>query len=349
MRQESLTKSSAGPDRCLDTADLVRLEQSFRDWVNTTPRRDIRLARQRVLLIFLLIRYTGARLNEVLALNPREDIDGHGRSVIFRGSGPGNEGAFRKVQISEALAGEIRKTTADPAFREATGSRFGVDPAFVRRKFYERAEACGFDKRLGGPEMVRKARTVELMQARMPVAAVQKMLGAAMPHRGAAGISFSADEIEELTRRFVEREARRQTSARNTFYGKITVIGRGDIQSRVTLVTMEGHTVSTVITNDSLERLDLAEGRLIAAEIKAPWVMLHRGEKEPACSAENRFSGVVERVLRGKVSTEYGVRIADKIELCAVVSTESGRRLGLKREDRVWAVFNAFAVVLNAD
>jgi molybdate transport system regulatory protein len=43
------------------------------------------------------------------------------------------------------------------------------------------------------------------------------------------------------------------------------------------------------------------------------------------------------------------VRIADGTELCAVISTESGRRLGLKRGDRVWAVFNAFAVVLHVE
>jgi molybdate transport system regulatory protein len=349
MRQESFPVSSTGEDRCLDTAALGRLEQAFRDWVDATPRRDVRPARQRVLLIFLLIRYTGARLNEVLALDPWTDIDGERRTVRFGSAGQDNERTLRKVQISEALAGEIRQILLDPVFREATGSRFRVDPAFVRRKFYEQAAACGFEKRLGGPEMVRKARAVELMQAKMPLAAVQKMLGAAMPHRGAARISFSPEEIEEVTRRFVEREATRRTSARNTFFGKISAIRRGDIQTRVTLLTVGGQTVSTVITNDSLERLDLAEGRLMAAEIKAPWVMLYRGKKEPACSAENRFSGIVERVVRGKVNTEYGVGIADGTELCAVVSTESGRRLGLKRGDRVWVVFNAFAVVLHAD
>ncbi|MEE4607949.1 MAG: TOBE domain-containing protein [Desulfobacteraceae bacterium] len=349
MRQEAFTKSSAGSDRCLDTAALVRLEQSFRNWIGATPRRDVRLARQRVLLIFLLIRYTGARLNEVLALDPWTDIDCERRTVRFGGPGPDNERVSRQVQISEPLASEIREILADPAFQEATGSRFGVDPAFVRRKFYERAAACGFEKRLGGPELVRRARAVELMQAKMPLAAMQKMLGAAMPHNRAARISFSPDEIEELTRRFVEREATRRTSARNTFFGKIVTIRRGDIQARVTLLTVSGQKIATVITNDSLHRLDLAEGRLMAAEIKAPWVMLYRGEKEPACSAENRFSGIVERVVRGKVNTEYGVGIADGTELCAVISSESGRRLALKRGDRVWAVFNAFAVVLHAD
>lgn len=347
QRQPKAPSGQTAP--CLDTVGLGRLEHSFRQWADASLRRDVSLSRRRVLLVFLLIRYTGAKLSEVLALDPSSDIDCQGRTARFQAKGPDGKWIAREVQISETLAKEISTTLTDPDFSAVVQNGFGVDPAFVRRKFYERAEACGFEKRLGGPEMVRKARAVELMQARMPLAAVQKMLGAAMPHRGATGISFSADEIEELTRRFVEREARRRSSARNTFFGKITAIRRGDIQSRVTLTTMEGQRVSTVITNDSLERLDLADGKLIAAEIKAPWVMLHRGEEEPVCSAENRFSGVVERIVRGKVSTEYGVRIADGTELCAVVSTESGRRLALKRGDRVWAVFNAFAVVLHAD
>jgi molybdate transport system regulatory protein len=87
----------------------------------------------------------------------------------------------------------------------------------------------------------------------------------------------------------------------------------------------------------------------MAAEVKAPWVILYWGEEEPVCSAENRFSGVVERILRGKVTTEYGVRIGDGTELCALVSTQSGRRLALKQRDRVWAVFNAFSVVLHLE
>ena len=67
----------AGPEcsRCLDTVQLSRLEQSFRDWAQDAIRSDVRLSRQRILLIFLLIRYTGARLNEVLALNPFGDIE----------------------------------------------------------------------------------------------------------------------------------------------------------------------------------------------------------------------------------------------------------------------------------
>ena len=154
----------SAPDegQCLDTLQLTLLEQSFRDWVEASSRPDIRIARRRILLIFLLIRYTGAKLSEVLALDPYSDIDHDSPSVRFCQEESGNDSRPREVQISEALSREIASTTADPAFRKASQNRFGVDPGFVRRKFYERAEACGFPKRLAGPEMIRRARAVRL-------------------------------------------------------------------------------------------------------------------------------------------------------------------------------------------
>ena len=69
--------------RCLDTVQLTRLEQSFRQWAEGAPRSDVRLSRKRILLIFLLIRYTGAKLNEVLALDPFQDIDHQRQLVVF--------------------------------------------------------------------------------------------------------------------------------------------------------------------------------------------------------------------------------------------------------------------------
>lgn len=335
--------------RCLDTVQLNQLEQSFRDWVEESPRKDVRLSRRRVLLLFLIIRYTGAKLKEVLVLDPFEDIDLENRAIFFRGADRVGQRPPREALISERLAREIRSALDDPAFRTYLRRGFDVDPAFVRRKFYERAKSCGFSRNLGGPEMIRKARAVELMRNGVPLPAVQMLLGHSTPHLTSAYVSFSDEEMRQVTRRFVERESTRGTSARNTFIGKVQSIRRGDIQSLLVLHTLGGHLVTAVITNDSVERLGLAEGRLVTAEVKAPWVMLHRGDREPACTAENRFSGVIVRMTRGAINTEYAVRIADGTELCAVVSTESGRRLGLKEGDRAWVVFSCFSVVLQVD
>lgn len=336
-------------DQCLNTSQLHGLEQSFREWVDLAPRVDMRFSRRRILIIFLLIRYTGAKLNEVLALDPFEEIDPVQRVVFFRGIVAGKDSGPRQVQLSETISRKIQDLLADPCFRDASRNMLNVDPGFVRRKFYERAQACGFPKRLGGPEMIRKARAVELMQANMPLPAVQMMLGHSTPNLTTAYVSFSEDEIRQVTRVFIEREAVRSTSARNAFFGKIQTILRGDIQARVDLTTMDGHSITTVITNDSVERLGLQQGGLITAEVKAPWVLLQKGDPEPECSAENRFKGVITRITKGKINTEYAVRISDGTQLCALVSTITQERFQLKEGDGVWAFFNCFAVVLHLD
>lgn len=340
----------AAPDACqvLDTLQLGSIEQSFREWETASPRQDVRLARRRILLIFLLIRYTGAKLNEVLDLDPFRDIDHDKKSVFFRKHEHSGQAA-REVQISEALSSEIWSMLADAVFAAHIRRQFSIDPAFVRRKFYERAQACGLLKSLGGPEMIRKARGIELMQGNVPLPAVQKLLGHSTPNLTSSYITFSEDEMRQVTRYFMERESSRKTSARNLFFGKIRSLRPGDIQSLVELTTVEGHQIKTIITNDSLGRLGLQLGKLVTAEVKAPWVVLQKGVQEPECSADNRLKGFVERITTGTVNTECVVRISERIELCAVVSTESSKFLDLKKGLTVWALFNCYSVVLHVD
>ena len=335
--------------RYLDPVQLKRLEQAFRDWARNTPRADVGLSRRRILLIFLLIRYTGAKLNEVLALDPFRDIN-HKRHLVVYGkaeAGPGRPP--REVQIPATLSGELKKTLADPAFRDSLDSLFNVDPGHVRRKFYERAAACGFPKELGGPDAIRKSRAVELMQNNLPLPVVQRILGHSTPNLTASFVSFSDADMQRVTRFFLEKESRRQTSARNTFFGKISAIEQGDIQALVELVTIGGDQVTALITNNSLDRLGLKPGLLITAEVKAPLVILQKIAAEPQCSADNRFQGIIERIVTGKITTEYVVKVTDGTELCSLVTTESSRRLELREHDPVWAMFNSVAVILHLD
>lgn len=346
-------ESTVGPlddARSLDSGELRKLEESFREWAEGSPRWDVRLSRKRILLIFLLIRYTGAKLNEVLSLDPLRDIDSKRHCIRYRTADSAEDKQHgREVPISQTLCSEIRSVLADAPFRGSLKGTLAVDPGFVRLKFYERTRACGFPERLGGPEMIRKSRAAELARNNMPLPAVQMLLGHSTPSLTSSYVSFSEAEIREVTRHFIEKESSRRTSARNSFFGKVQLMRHADIQTLVVLSTVEGHQVTTVITNDSVERLGLRVGKLIAAEVKAPWVILEKGDQEPQCTAENRFKGVVEGINRGKVNTEYIVLISDGTRLCSIVTTESSRRLNLVTGDTVWALFNCFAVVLHVD
>jgi molybdate transport system regulatory protein len=334
---------------CLDTVQLNRMEQSFRKWADGSPRADICLSRRRILLIFLLIRYTGAKLNEVLAINPFRDIDFRRRLVFLGRTEKKNARPPRKVQIPEALSEELKSALDNPSFKEYLGSLFKVDPGHVRRKFYGRALESGFPPATGAPEIIRKSRAVELMQSNMPLPVVQRMLGHSTPNLTASYVAFSDNDMQQVARYFADKESRRKTSARNSFFGKISSIRKGDIQTKVEMITVGGDIITTVITNDSLSRLGLKKGSLITAEVKAPWVILQKSDSEPESTAENRFAGNIVRINKGETTTEYVVRISDGTELCSIVSTENARLMGFKENDRVWAIFNSFAVVLHID
>jgi molybdate transport system regulatory protein len=284
-----------------------------------------------------------------LTINPLQDIDLKRHLIIFGKQAVPPDRPPREVRISETFSLEIQAVLDDPAFNKSLRNFFRVDPGHVRRKFYERAAACGFPKRLGAPDVIRKSRAVELMQNNMPLPVVQKILGHSTPNLISSLVSFSDEDIQQVAQFFLEKESYRKTSARNTFFGKIRAIQKGDIQSKVEVVTLRGDLVTAVITNDSLARLGLKRGALITAEIKAPLVILHKTDGEPQCTAENRFRGSIARVNRGRITTEYVVDISDGTELCSLVSSEISHRLDLQENDPVWVIFNSFSVVLHAD
>jgi len=357
MSQHSITERTSHarivsmPDKanCLDAVQMSRLEQSFRSWADGAQRADVCLSRRRILLIFLLIRYTGAKLNEVLTLRPFRDID-FKHHIVFLGRIEKKNGRpQREVQIPEMLSEEIRSLLDDPAFKKYLGSVFKVDPGHVRRKFYERALSSGFPPSMGSPESIRRSRAVELMQSNMPLPVVQRILGHSTLNMTASYVVFSDADIRQVAKHFIDKESHRKTSARNSFFGKISSIKKGDIQAKVEMITLSGDIVTTIITNDSLLRLGLKTGSLITAEVKAPWVILQKSDKEPESTAENRFAGIISRINKGEITTEYVVRISDGTELCSVVTTENARQMGFKKNDQVWVTFNSFSVVLHTD
>jgi molybdate transport system regulatory protein len=341
--------SGSGSGRCLDAIQLNRFEQALREWADSPRRPDLGFSRKRILLIYLLIRYTGARLNEVLGLDLQKDFNRETHTVRFhKGDGSGERGV-RDVQIPEGVSNEIQGILGFLSPRKTGGRLLKLDPAHVRRKFYERAEAIGLPRELGAPEVIRKSRAVELMRGNVPLPVVQKILGHSTPNLAASYVKFSEEDMRRAETFFVDRENRRKTSARNAFFGKIETLRKGDIQTWVEISTPGGYRVSAVITNHSLERLGLKRGSLVAAEVKAPWVTVHRSADDPGCSADNVLGGTVERIVRGKVTSEIVVRIVDGTEICSIVTDDSLKKLGLRPADRVWVVFNAFTVVLHAD
>jgi molybdate transport system regulatory protein len=336
-------------ENCLDTKQLQDLEHSFRRWANSSKRQDHRKSRDRILLIFLIIRYTGARLNEVLNLDLLKDFDCDKNTFRFCKRQSGKDSISREVQIPETISVDIRTMTADSELRWPDHSMFRIDPAHVRRKFYEQAVAIGIHSGMGTPETIRKSRAVELMRSNMPLQVVQKILGHSTPNLAASYVEFSDSEIRQVAGYFADRENRRKTSARNAFFGKINTIRRGDIQTVIEVASLSGSIITSVITSDSLARIGLKPGMLITAEVKAPWVQLCGDETAPRCSAENMFRGTVCRITKNRTTAEIVVRLLDGTELCAVITEKSRRQMDIHDQSVLWAFFDAFAVILHVD
>jgi molybdate transport system regulatory protein len=336
-------------ENSLDPFQLQKLEVSFRQWSASSNRADVRASRNRIFLIFLIIRYTGARLNEVLHLDLRRDFDCAHHTLRFKKKQGKKKPVCREVQIPEAVSAEIQQVMAKMIEEERAGLTFQIDPAHVRRKFYAQAEAIGLASRMGAPEIIRKSRAVELIRSSMPLQVVQKIMGHSTPNLAASYVEFLDSDLDEVAKYYAERESNRKTSARNSFFGKISGLQQGDIQTFVEITSLSGNIINSIITNSSMARLGLKPGMLITAEVKAPLIQICKSATEPNCSAENIFQGTVLKITGNSTLVEVIVQIADGTELCAIISERKKRALHLKKNDQLWVFFDAFTVVLHAD
>jgi len=66
-------------------------------------------------------------------------------------------------------------------------------------------------------------------------------------------------------------------------------------------------------------------------------------------SARNVFKGTVLKVTPGAINSEVTVKVAEGIEMVAVVSKESVEKLGLKPGSAAYAIIKASSIILGAD
>jgi molybdopterin-binding protein len=66
-------------------------------------------------------------------------------------------------------------------------------------------------------------------------------------------------------------------------------------------------------------------------------------------SARNMFAGTVKKIVRGPVSTEVTIRVARGFEIVSVITTNSAKRLKLKKGKRAHALIKADSVIVGVD
>lgn len=135
-------------------------------------------------------------------------------------------------------------------------------------------------------------------------------------------------------------------SARNVFSGKITGLTDGVVNAEVELTLPGGDKLVAIVTEASLKSLGLAVGKEAVAYVKAPWVMILTGAGEVRFSARNQFTGTVEKLTKGAVNSEVGIRLPGGAVVFAVITNEAVMELGLDEGVEATALIKASHVIL---
>ncbi|AIP01355.1 TOBE domain-containing protein [Burkholderia pseudomallei] len=138
-----------------------------------------------------------------------------------------------------------------------------------------------------------------------------------------------------------------KTSARNQLFGKVLAVKHGAVNDEVVLALPGEHTITAVVTHESVQELGLAPGVDACALVKASWVVLAVEDGSPLrLSARNQLQGVVETVTRGAVNSEVLLALDGGMTLVAIVTNDSVDALGLAQGMSAVAAFKASSVIL---
>jgi molybdopterin-binding protein len=66
-------------------------------------------------------------------------------------------------------------------------------------------------------------------------------------------------------------------------------------------------------------------------------------------SARNCFKGKITKITEGPVSTEVSIRLAPKMEIVSVITSNSARKLKLKVGGKAYAIVKADNVIVGVD
>ena len=137
-----------------------------------------------------------------------------------------------------------------------------------------------------------------------------------------------------------------KSSARNQFFGKVTRIQSGSVNSELEIALKGDDRIVAVITHESEESLDLKVGSEVWVLVKASWVILSIDEGDIKLSARNRLCGTISRLTEGQVNSDVVLTLAGGNTVSAIVTRDSVEQMGLKVGVKACALFQASSVIL---
>jgi len=185
----------------LTEEQINRLIATFQSWyddksISNTKRR----IRGRYWLVFLTLRFTGARISEVISIK-HEDIDFRNaeiRLITLKRHNPRKRGQYRIVPVPSSLTSEIANYIVEyPHMRDKV---FKVDRSNFNKVFKERCLEAGIPRELAHPHILRHTRAIELLRAGVPVTIVQDLLGHSALTTTAIYLRISGQEAKGILR-----------------------------------------------------------------------------------------------------------------------------------------------------
>ena len=183
----------------LTESQLNNLIATFQAWyddksISNTKRR----IRGRYWIVFLTLRFTGARISEVINIK-HEDIDFRNaeiRLITLKRHNPKKRGQYRIVPVPSNLTSEIANYIVEfPHMRDKV---FKIDRSNFNKAFKERCLEAGIPKELAHPHILRHTRAIELLRAGVPVTIVQDLLGHSALTTTAIYLKISGQEAKGI-------------------------------------------------------------------------------------------------------------------------------------------------------
>ena len=184
--------------------ELERLTRAFDayyfDEENARPRHRVRAAmRGRYRMVYLFLRWTGARLSEVLKIDERRGLDLHNAEVMLptlKRHSKRKKKMKRIVPIPEKLVSEYLMYTN--SHLEMEGKVFKIDRTNFYTVFRKLALKTGIPAELAHPHILRHTRAIELLRNGVPVTIVQRILGHASLSTTAVYLRYSSVETKQI-------------------------------------------------------------------------------------------------------------------------------------------------------
>lgn len=199
----------------LNEEQVNTLTHAFQSWYDDKGISDYRrFFRGRYWLVYLLLRFTGARVSEVLQLK-LSDIDFRNAEVkliTLKRHNPKKKNQYRIIPIPSNVVAEISSFIVfaqnqvkghfknEKEFTKYMDNLFALKRGNFYKTFNERCKEAGIPDELAHPHILRHTMAIELLRAGVPVTIVQDLLGHSALTTTAVYLKMSGQEIKSVLR-----------------------------------------------------------------------------------------------------------------------------------------------------